>query len=237
MTDPATGGPQRSSPASPEQAAEETPEFRQVQAGLEALLLIADEPVSEVTLAATLEVPVATVARALAGLADFYDRTGRGFWLCPVGAGWRFYTRAEHADLVARHLVGGQQTKLSRPALETLAVVAYLQPVSRSRVSAVRGVNSDGVIKTLLTRELIVETGTEEAGAALFATTNYFLERMGLTSLDELPELAPYLPDAAELETELGELAVGSDRAVQRVPAGEDEQSLTGPHMNAPADD
>jgi segregation and condensation protein B len=237
MTDQTTSRPHPACQASREQDGDrdQGSEPQELQAGLEALLLIADEPVSEVTLAATMQVPAETVARALAGLADFYDRTGRGFELCPVAAGWRYYTRAEHADLIARHLVGGQQAKLSRPALETLAVVAYLQPVSRSRVSAIRAVNSDGVIKTLLTRELIAEMGTDEAGAALFATTNYFLERMGLTSLDELPELAPYLPDAGELEAELGEWAVRGNESAQRSETSPADQSRA-PETNMAAD-
>lgn len=189
------------SAAGDELAAEE------LQSQLEALLLIADEPVGEATLAATMQVPVARVQQGLAALVDFYDRTGRGFELRPVASGWRYYTRSEHADLVGRHLLEGQQAKLSRPALETLAVVAYLQPVARSRISAVRGVNVDGVIRTLLARELITEAGSQDSGATLFATTDHFLERMGLDTLDELPDLAPYLPDAGELEAELGKLA------------------------------
>lgn len=180
---------------------------------LEALLLIADEPVSETTLATTLEVPVAEVREALAALVDFYERTGRGFQLRSVASGWRYYTRSEYADLVGRHLLEGQQAKLSRPALETLAVVAYLQPVARSRISAVRGVNVDGVVRTLSARELITETGAEDSGATLFSTTDYFLERMGLDSLEELPDLAPYLPDAGELEAELGQLTAVSGPA------------------------
>jgi segregation and condensation protein B len=137
-------------------------------------------------------------------LAAFYDETGRGFELRRIGGGWRYYTREEHAAVVARQVTEGQQARLSQAALETLSVIAYSQPVSRGRVSAVRGVNVDGVIRTLLARGLIAEAGRdEESGAALFATTGYFLERMGLVSLDDLPPLAPHLPDVAELEAEL----------------------------------
>ncbi len=179
-----------------------------VQAPLEALLLLAEDPVTEYALAEAVGAPVDVVRTALAELVAFYDETGRGFELRHVGEGWRYYTRAAHADLIAAHVIGGQQSRLSQAALETLAVIAYLQPISRSRVSAVRGVNVDGVIRTLVTRELIGEAGADEiTGAAVFATTPYFLERMGLTSLDDLPDLAPHLPEADELEAELSALA------------------------------
>ena len=183
-----------------------TPE--QLRGALESLLLIADEPVSETNLAAALRVPTDEVTAAIGELVAFYAETGRGFELRKVAGGWRYYTREEYADLIAGYVLDGQTAKLSQAALETLAVIAYLQPVSRSRVSAVRGVNVDGVVRTLLTRDLVTETGTEESGATLFRTTDYFLERMGLQSLEELPELAPYLPEATELEEELGQLAV-----------------------------
>ncbi len=179
-----------------------------VAGALEALLLMATEPVPAVDLAQAVAVPVAAVERALADLARWYDDTGRGFELRQVGAGWRYYTRPEHAPVVTRYVLEGQHGRLTQAALETLAVVAYLQPVTRSRISAVRGVNVDGVVRTLLARDLIVETGRDEAsGAALFATTPYFLERMGMASLDELPPLAPHLPDATALEAELAEAA------------------------------
>lgn len=187
-----------------------TPE--ELQAALEALLMVAEEPISETNLAAALRVPVEDVRTALQALVDFYAETGRGFELRSVAGGWRYYTREEHADLISGYLLEGQQAKLSQAALETLAVVAYLQPVSRSRVSAVRGVNVDGVMRTLVNRDLVAEIGSEESGATLFATTDYFLERMGLDSLDQLPELAPHLPEAAELEAELGQLAVVADQ-------------------------
>lgn len=175
---------------------------------LEALLLIADEPMPETELAVAVDAPTSVVADALAELVAFYDETGRGFELRQVGGGWRYYTRDVHADLVGRHLLDGQQAKLSQAALETLAVVAYQQPISRARISAVRGVNVDGVMRTLLTRGLVAEAGHDhESGAMLFRTTGYFLERMGLRSLDELPALAPHLPEVAELEAELSQLA------------------------------
>ena len=190
-----------------------------VGGALEALLLLAVEPVTEFELAQAVGVPESIVAEALAELVAFYDETGRGFELRQVAGGWRYYTREEHADLITRYVTEGQQSKLSQAALETLAVVVYTQPISRGRVSAVRGVNVDGVMRTLLARGLIEEAGHDpESGAVLFATTSYFLERMGLQSLDELPPLAPQLPEVEELEAELGQLADASVRQTEPVP-------------------
>jgi segregation and condensation protein B len=186
-----------------------------IAGAVEALLLLADEPISEPALAEAVEVPRSVIAECLAELVAFYDETGRGFELRELGGGWRYYTREEHADLVARYVLEPQQSKLSQAALETLAVVAYSQPISRARISAIRGVNVDGVIRTLLARGLITEAGHDpESGAAVFATTSYFLERMGLRTLDELPELAPHLPEVTELEEELRQFAApGPERA------------------------
>lgn len=179
-----------------------------VAGALEALLMLAAEPVTEFELAQAVGVPESVVAETLAELVAFYSETGRGFELRQVGGGWRYYTREEHADLITRYVVEGQQSKLSQAALETLAVVAYTQPISRGRVSAVRGVNVDAVMRTLLARGLIEEAGHDpESGAVLFVTTTYFLERMGLKSLHDLPPLAPQLPEVEELEAELGQLA------------------------------
>ncbi|MBR8640925.1 SMC-Scp complex subunit ScpB [Streptomyces tuirus] len=173
---------------------------------LEAVLMVVDEPATEEHLAKILERPRRQIADALRELADEYTVQRRGFELRFVANGWRFYTRAEFAPAVERFVLDGQQARLTQAALETLAVVAYRQPVSRSRVSAVRGVNCDGVMRTLLQRGLIEEAGTEpETGAILYVTTNYFLERMGLRGLDELPELAPFLPEAEAIEAETQE--------------------------------
>ncbi|MGW1077025.1 SMC-Scp complex subunit ScpB [Streptomyces sp. NPDC002537] len=168
---------------------------------LEAVLMVVDEPVAEEYLARVLERGRREVADALRELADEYTVQRRGFELRNVAGGWRFAGRAEYADAVEAFVLDGRQARLTQAALETLAVVAYRQPVSRSRVSAVRGVNCDGVMRTLLQRGLVEETGTEpETGAILYRTTNYFLERMGLRGLDELPELAPFLPEADAIE-------------------------------------
>ena len=167
-----------------------------LEACLEAILLVVDEPVAEVVLAQVLERPRDEVTHALRGLAASYDEQRRGYDLRQVAGGWRFYTREECAPVVERFVRDGQEVRLTQAALETLAVVAYRQPVSRSRVSAVRGVNCDAVMRTLTLRGLVEDAGTEhETGAILYRTTGYFLERLGLASLDELPDLAPFLPE------------------------------------------
>jgi segregation and condensation protein B len=174
-----------------------------LSAALEAILLVVDEPAPEVMLAQVLERPTETVRAALEALAQEYTAGERGFELREVAGGWRFYTRASCAGVVERFVLDGQQARLTQAALETLAVVAYRQPVSRARVSAVRGVNVDGVMRTLVTRGLVEESGTEtETGSILYRTTSYFLERLGLTSLEGLPDLAPYLPEIETLDTE-----------------------------------
>ncbi|GLW74898.1 segregation and condensation protein B [Kitasatospora phosalacinea] len=174
-----------------------------LRAALEAVLMVADEPVAEARLAGVLDASKDEVAAVLRELAGEYTAQGRGFELRQVAGGWRFYSRAECAAAVERFVLDGQQARLTQAALETLAVVAYRQPVSRGRVSAVRGVNCDGVMRTLVQRGLVEEAGTEpETGAILYRTTNYFLERMGLRGLDELPELAPFLPEVDDVEAE-----------------------------------
>ena len=172
----------------------------ELRPSLEALLMIADQPLDETTLATAVGHPVADVTGALTGLAAEYAEQGRGFELRNVAGGWRYYTREELAPVVEAFVLDGQQARLTQAALETLAVVAYRQPVSRARVSAIRGVNVDGVMRTLLTRGLVEEAGHDHSsGANLYRTTSYFLERIGVTSLDDLPELAPYLPDLDDL--------------------------------------
>ncbi len=177
-----------------------------LRACLEAILLVVDEPVADVVLAQVLERPRQEVSSALRDLAASYDAEGRGFDLREVAGGWRFYTREDCAPVVERFVREGQEVRLTQAALETLAVVAYRQPVSRSRVSAVRGVNCDAVMRTLTLRGLVEEAGTEhETGAILYRTTGYFLERLGLASLDDLPELAPFLPEHVDDEQDAGD--------------------------------
>jgi segregation and condensation protein B len=184
------------------------PDGPSLRTALEAILMVVDEPVSEVVLAQVAERPTDDVIAALRELAAEYDEQERGFELRQVAGGWRFYTRASAAAYVERFVLDGQQARLTQAALETLAVVAYRQPVSRSRVSAVRGVNVDGVIRTLVSRGLIEEAGHDgEGGSILYRTTSHFLERLGLRDLDELPELAPYLPDVDAMSDPLDEIA------------------------------
>ncbi|MCR1780999.1 SMC-Scp complex subunit ScpB [Nocardioides carbamazepini] len=176
----------------------------ELRPALEAVLMVADQPLDAVSLATAVGYPQPQVAEALSMLAAEYDEQRRGFELRNVAGGWRYYTREEFAPVVEAFVLEGQQARLTQAALETLAVVAYQQPVSRARVSAVRGVNVDGVMRTLISRGLVEEAGRDgEHGATLYRTTSYFLERIGIVSLDELPDLAPHLPDLADVEEEL----------------------------------
>jgi segregation and condensation protein B len=172
-------------------------------AALEAVLLVTDEPVPAVTLAQVVERPTGEVEEVLDTLAREYMEDGRGFELRQVAGGWRLYTRADCAPYVERFVLDGQQARLTQAALETLAVIAYRQPVTRQRVSAVRGVNVDGVVRTLVARGLVTEAGPdEETGATRYRTTNYLLERLGLQSLEELPSLAPLLPELDDVTSD-----------------------------------
>jgi segregation and condensation protein B len=172
----------------------------ELRGGLEALLFVMDDPVDEVTLAGALHCDVGQVRTGLAELAEGYDARSAGISLRRVGEGWRLYTREEHAGVVERYLVEGQRSRLTQAALETLAVIAYRQPVTRARVAAIRGVGVDGVMRTLLGRGLVSEVGSDpDSGGGLYATTPLFLERLGLTSLADLPELAPLLPETSSV--------------------------------------
>lgn len=173
----------------------------ELDAALEALLLVVDSPVGEDVLASALGQPVARIVEALNRLRDTYADTARGIDLRQVAQGWRLYTRDVYAPFVERLLLDGQRARLTRAALETLAVVAYRQPVTRSRVAAVRGVNVDGVMRTLLARGLIEEVGTDpETHGVLYCTTELFLERLGLSTLEDLPPIAPLLPDIDSID-------------------------------------
>lgn len=197
-----------------------------IKAAVEAILMVAESAVNEFELAEALLVPVKSVERALDELArdydgytesfvadadgssddqapsagDFRPREPRGMELRRVGGGWRLYARTEFAPWVSRFVLEGQTSKLSQAALETLAVIAYRQPVSRARVSSIRGVNVDGVVRTLKTRGLVTEDEEPgESGAILYVTTPMFLEKIGLESLDDLPKISPYLPDVEDI--------------------------------------
>ena len=174
---------------------------------LEAILMVVDEPVAELILAQITEVPTELVQESLKNLAARYEAEGRGFQLREVAGGWRFYSHPDQAPLVEKFVLDGQQSRLTQAALETLAVIAYRQPVSRARVSAIRGVNVEAVMKTLLTRGLVEERGVEhETGAILYGTTSYFLEKIGIRGIADLPALAPFLPDLDGLDEVLATL-------------------------------
>jgi segregation and condensation protein B len=177
---------------------------------LEAILLIVDEPQSLVSLAAAVGAPVAAVRQAIEGLVEDYDgRTGgprRGFELREVGGGWRIYVRAEHDELVAEFVGSQAPSRLSQAALETLAVIAYKQPITRGQVASIRAVNVDSVVRTLLSRGLITELFTDaETGAINYGTTDQLLVHLGINSLEELPKISPLLDGADEVADGLGE--------------------------------
>jgi segregation and condensation protein B len=190
-------------PAPPPEEADEPLQLLdpvELRGGLEALLFVMDDPVDEETLAGALRCSADQVQAGLADLAADYDRRRSGLTLRRVGEGWRLYTRDEHAPVVERYLIDGQRSRLTQAALETLAVIAYRQPVTRARISGIRGVGVDGVMRTLITRGLVREVGTDpDSGGGLYATTPLFLERLGLTGLGDLPELAPLLPETASM--------------------------------------
>jgi segregation and condensation protein B len=190
-------------PAPADEPAEEPLELlgpEELRGGLEALLFVMDDPTDEATLAAALRCTPEQVRTGLTDLVEIYDQRQAGITLRRVGEGWRLYTREEHAAVVERYLIDGQRSRLTQAALETLAVIAYRQPVTRARISGIRGVGVDGVMRTLITRGLVREIGTDpDSGGGLYATTPLFLERLGLTGLADLPELAPLLPETATM--------------------------------------
>jgi segregation and condensation protein B len=185
-------------------AATEPDEFdspERLRAAVEAILLVVDTPTEAVLIAQVLGRPVVEIEAALGSLRAEYDAGARGMDLREVAGGWRLYTRDDFAGYIERFVLEGQQTRLTQAALETLAVIAYRQPITRSRVSAIRGVNVDAVMRTLLTRGLVEECGSDtDTGGGLYKTTAFFLERLGISSLDELPSLAPLLPDTSQLD-------------------------------------
>ncbi|MDR0594919.1 MAG: SMC-Scp complex subunit ScpB [Bifidobacteriaceae bacterium] len=175
------------------------------RAALEAVLMVVDRPASTTDLAIAVGLPVDQARHLLEELAAEYAGAGgaprRGFELREVGGGWRVYSHPDQAEVVERFVREGAAARLTQAALETLAIVAYKGPITRGRVSAVRGVNVDSVMRTLANRGLVEEVGSEESsGAALYATTALFLERMGISSLSELEPLTPHLPSGQTLE-------------------------------------
>ncbi|MCK2200063.1 SMC-Scp complex subunit ScpB [Corynebacterium callunae] len=173
----------------------------QTRSRLESILLVVDSPVPASTLARVLGSETGAITGILQEMATELDERGSGIELRETAEGWRYYTRPENADIVEQFLLDGNQTRLSRAALETLAVVAYRQPVTRSQISAVRGVNVDGVMRTLQLRGLVKEVDVEEStGAHRYATTELLLELLGIESLDKLPDLAPLLPEVDSID-------------------------------------
>lgn len=169
---------------------------------IEAVVLVAVEPVPAEQLAQLLELPVATIEELCGRLAASYDEAGHGFELVKVAGGWRYQTRADLSPYVERFLLDGQRARMSSAALETLAIIAYKQPLSRAQVASIRGVDPDGVLRTLQARGYIAEVG-RDAGpgqAILYGTTPSFLEKLGLESLASLPPIAAFVPGADVVE-------------------------------------
>ncbi len=177
-----------------------------LKSAIEAILLVVDEPVSVLTIAQVTNTPEVEVTKELKRLQKEFEQRDGGITLREVAGGWRFYTNEHSAEVVERFLKDGMTARLTQASLETLAVIAYKQPVSRGRIAAIRGVNVDGVVRTLLNRGLIEESGSEtDSQAILYKTTPYFLERLGIASLDELPPVADYLPNMAALDSLIDE--------------------------------
>jgi segregation and condensation protein B len=170
---------------------------RSLSGALEALLFVSDEPVSAVRLAKLLDASPGTVESALANLAEEYREADRGFQLREVAGGWRFYTHPAHHDVIERYVLSWDTRRLSQAALEAMAVVAYHQPVTRQGINAVRGVNSEGVVASLVEKGLVREVGRDKnaGNAILYGTTLNFLEKFGLKDISELPPLAEFEPD------------------------------------------
>lgn len=189
---------------------------------IEAILMVAEEPVPTGVLAQVLELPVSEILGCLNELAASYEDRGAGFCLREVAGGWRYYSHPDSAAYVERFVLAEENPRLSRAALETLAIVAYKQPISRGQVAEIRGVNCDAVVRTLVLRGLVEPVGVDEGPgqAALYGTTRTFLERLGLRSLADLPALADFVPeaeDAAEYDAVLGGNETGDTEIAARV--------------------
>lgn len=175
---------------------------KRLEAALEAILMVAEEPLSPEVLALAIECAPSEVEELCEGLAAQYQAQGRGFVLVRVGGGYRYQTAKEQAHYVERFLAAGQSRRLSNAALETLAIVAYKQPISRNQIAAIRGVNVDGVVRTLAGRGYIVEVSRAQGPgqAALYGTTQEFCERMGIDSVADLEPLTEFFPSAEVVE-------------------------------------
>ena len=169
---------------------------------LEAVILVATEPVPPAQLAELLEIPVVAVERLCERLAETYEEAGHGFQLARVAGGYRYQSHPEVAAYVERYVLDGQRARLSAAALETLAIVAYKQPISRAQIASIRGVDPDGVLRTLVARGYVDQIARDPGPgqAALYGTTVSFLDKLGLDSLDDLPAIAEFLPGADVVE-------------------------------------
>lgn len=183
----------------------------EIRRAFEAVVMVAEEPVDPQLLAQLLEIPVTRVEELGAALGEEYRNEGRGFELVRVAGGYRYQSHADQAPYVERFALHGRSARLSAAALETLAIIAYKQPISRAQVASIRGVNVDGVVRTLTRRGYIDEVSRDDGPgqAVLYGTTNLFLAKLGINSLSELPPLAEFIPDATIVEAlEVGLRAV-----------------------------
>lgn len=194
---------------------------------IESIVMVATDPMPEQLLAQVIEVPVAVVQRLCRELADSYRNERRGFQFVEVAGGWRYQSHPDCASYVERYVIEGQSQRLSTAGLETLAIVAYKQPISRAQVSAIRGVNVDGVLRTLIQRGYLGEVGRDDGPgqAVLFGTTDLFLEKLGLASLDQLPPLGDFVPGAHVVEALEQTLRIDPSDADRR-PRGEVDPSI-----------
>ena len=201
-----------------------------VAAALEAIVMVATDPVAPTVLAQLLEVSVSTVDSLCESLAQSYAEEQRGFTIARVAGGYRYQTAEAQAPYVERFVMEGQTTRLSTAALETLAIVAYKQPVSRAQIASIRGVNVDGVTRTLHQRGYIQELGRDPGpgNATMYGTTSLFLEQLGMDSLDDLPNLSELVPDVDVVET-LEAVLRGVDEQSQSQLADNSEDSDSAP--------
>jgi segregation and condensation protein B len=201
---------------------------RSLSGALEALLFVSDEPVSAVRLAKVLDASPGAVEAALANLAEEYREADRGFQLREVAGGWRFYTHPAHHDVIERYVLSWDTRRLSQAALEAMAVVAYHQPVARQGINAVRGVNSEGVVASLVEKGLVREVGRDKnaGNAILYGTTLNFLEKFGLKDISELPPLAEFEPDEVTENSIRDRLSSGNAALVEPDTEGDELEMI-----------
>lgn len=183
------------------------PSLRQI---VEAILLLADEAVEAASIAEVVERPRTEVQEALQQLSASYELEGRGFVLRETALGWRLYTHPDCVEYLERFVQRGRQTRLSAAALEVLSVIAYRQPIARAQITEIRGIDSDRIVKSLIQRGLVEETSGAATGAALLSVTSAFLERVGLRSVEDLPPLTEFMPDADAIEEMEARLSPGA---------------------------